>query len=185
MGIGETLDERVDALFAIRELNDKYGHIQEVIVQNFRAKPDTLFASRPEPSALDVARTAAVARLILGGTVNLQVPPNLTEDGYGFYLLSGINDWGGISPVTRDFINPEMAWPQIAALRSVTGEAGFGNDARETSPALSGSTCQIPDGRRRPCGARRWHGRMTPGWFVPIRRPHDRGIGSRQGSRRP
>jgi FO synthase len=125
IGIGETLDERVDALFAIRDLNEKHGHIQEVIVQNFRAKSDTLFAERPEPTALDVARTAAVARLILGGRVNLQVPPNLSQDAYGFYLLSGINDWGGVSPVTRDFINPEMAWPQIAALRSVTQEAGF------------------------------------------------------------
>lgn len=125
IGIGETLDERVDALFAIREMNEKHGHIQEVIVQNFRAKADTLFAGRPEPTALNVARTAAVARLILGSTVNLQVPPNLSQDTYGFYLLSGINDWGGISPVTRDFINPEMAWPQIAALQSVTQEAGF------------------------------------------------------------
>jgi 7,8-didemethyl-8-hydroxy-5-deazariboflavin synthase CofG subunit len=125
IGIGETLDERVDALFAIRELNEKHGHIQEVIVQNFRAKPDTLFANRPEPPALDVARTAAVARLILGRTVNLQIPPNLSQDAYGFYLFSGINDWGGVSPVTRDFINPEMAWPQIVALRSVTREAGF------------------------------------------------------------
>ncbi|MGP0075774.1 MAG: 7,8-didemethyl-8-hydroxy-5-deazariboflavin synthase CofG [Bryobacteraceae bacterium] len=125
IGIGETLDERVDALFAIRELNEKYGHIQEVIVQNFRAKPDTLFSGREEPTALDVARTAAVARLILGGAVNLQIPPNLSADAYGFYLFAGINDWGGISPVTRDFINPEMAWPQIAALRSVTREAGF------------------------------------------------------------
>ncbi len=125
IGIGETLDESVDALFAIREINEKYGHIQEVIVQNFRAKPDTLFADRAEPTALDVARTAAVARLVLGGTVNLQVPPNLTQDAYGFYLFSGINDWGGISPVTRDFINPEMAWPQIEALRAVTREAGF------------------------------------------------------------
>jgi FO synthase len=125
IGIGETLDERLDALFAIRELHEKYGHIQEVIVQNFRAKGDTLFAGRPEPTALDVARTAAVARLILGSTVNLQVPPNLSQDAYGFYLLAGINDWGGISPVTRDFINPEMAWPQIAALEAVTREAGF------------------------------------------------------------
>jgi 7,8-didemethyl-8-hydroxy-5-deazariboflavin synthase CofG subunit len=125
IGIGETLDERVDALFAIRELNEKYGHIQEVIVQNFRAKADTLFANRTEPTALDVARTAAVARLILGSAVNLQVPPNLSQDAYGFYLLAGINDWGGISPVTRDFINPEMAWPQIATLGSVTREAGF------------------------------------------------------------
>jgi 7,8-didemethyl-8-hydroxy-5-deazariboflavin synthase CofG subunit len=125
IGIGETPDERVDALFAIREAHEKHGHVQEVIVQNFRAKADTLFAGRPEPSALDVARTAAVARLILGSTVNLQVPPNLSQDAYGFYLLSGINDWGGISPVTRDFINPEMAWPQIAALAAVTREAGF------------------------------------------------------------
>ena len=125
IGIGETLDERVEALFAIREMNEKHGHIQEVIVQNFRAKADTLFANREEPTVLDVARTVAVARLILGNTVNLQVPPNLSQDGYGFYLLSGINDWGGISPVTRDFINPEMAWPQIAALGAVTREAGF------------------------------------------------------------
>jgi 7,8-didemethyl-8-hydroxy-5-deazariboflavin synthase CofG subunit len=125
IGIGETLDERVDALFAIREINEKYGHIQEVIVQNFRAKSDTLFANRPEPAEQDVARTAAVARLILGNNVNLQVPPNLSQENYAAYLRSGINDWGGISPVTRDFINPEMAWPQITALRSVTEQAGF------------------------------------------------------------
>src|SRR6202035_5196537 len=125
IGIGETLDERVDALFAIREVKEKYGHIQEVIVQNFRAKEDTLFAGRLEPTAMDVARTAAVARLILGTSVNLQVPPNLSQDAYGFYLLSGINDWGGISPVTRDFINPEMAWPQIETLGAVTKEADF------------------------------------------------------------
>lgn len=125
IGIGETLDERVDALFAIREIHEQYGHIQEVIVQNFRAKGDTPFAGRPEPSALDVARTAAVARLILGDSVNLQVPPNLSRDEYALFLSAGINDWGGISPVTRDFINPEMAWPEIANLRSVTEKAGF------------------------------------------------------------
>ena len=125
IGIGETLDERVDALFAIREIHEKYGHIQEVIVQNFRAKGDTLFAGRPEPSALDVARTAAVARLILGDSVNLQVPPNLSRDEYALFLGAGINDWGGISPVTRDFINPEMAWPEVANLRTVTEKAGF------------------------------------------------------------
>jgi 7,8-didemethyl-8-hydroxy-5-deazariboflavin synthase CofG subunit len=125
IGIGETPEERVDALLAIRERHEKYGHIQEVIVQNFRAKGDTLFAARPEPDAMDVARTAAVARLMFGNTINLQVPPNLTRDGYGAFLDAGINDWGGISPVTRDFINPEMAWPEIAALRSVTNQAGF------------------------------------------------------------
>lgn len=125
IGIGETIEERADALFAIREINQRYGHIQEVIVQNFRAKGDTPFARRPEPTALDVARTAAVARLILGSRIHLQVPPNLSPDAYGFFLLAGINDWGGISPVTRDFINPEMAWPQITALRSATAESGF------------------------------------------------------------
>lgn len=125
IGIGETPAERIDSLFAIREIHEQYGHIQEVIVQNFRSKPDTRFANRPEPSALDVARTAAVARLILGGDIHLQVPPNLTGDAYGFYLLAGIDDWGGISPVTRDFINPEMAWPEIPSLRAVTREAGF------------------------------------------------------------
>jgi FO synthase len=125
IGIGETLEERADALFAIREIHERHGHIQEVIVQNFRAKPDTRFAAQPEPRTLDLARTAAVARLILGDTINLQVPPNLTRDGYEFLLLAGINDWGGISPVTRDFINPEMAWPEIATLAAVTAEAGF------------------------------------------------------------
>jgi FO synthase len=150
IGIGETLDERVDALFAIRELNERYGHIQEVIVQNFRAKPDTLFADRPEPAGLDVARTAAVARLILGGSVNLQVPPNLSQDAYGFYLLSGINDWGGISPVTRDFINPEMAWPQIAALRSVTRDAGFELRERLAAyPEYLGDSRWVPEPLRR------------------------------------
>ncbi len=125
IGIGETPEERVDALFAIRDLNIRYGHVQEVIVQNFRAKADTLFANRAGPEALDVARTAAVARLILPDRIHLQVPPNLTPDAYGLYLRSGIDDWGGISPVTRDFINPEAAWPAIAALRSVTNAGGF------------------------------------------------------------
>ena len=125
IGIGESLEERVDSLFAIREIHEQYGHIQEVIVQNFRAKPDTRFAQWPEPSALDLARTAAVARLILGSEVNLQIPPNLTPDAYGFLLKAGINDWGGISPVTLDFINPEKVWPQVRRLREVTAQAGF------------------------------------------------------------
>jgi len=125
IGIGETLDERVDALLAIRAIHEQYGHIQEVIVQNFRAKADTRFAAQVEPATLDLARTAAVARLIFGTEINLQVPPNLTRDGYEFLLFAGINDWGGISPVTRDFINPEMAWPEIDTLGKVTAEAGF------------------------------------------------------------
>jgi len=156
IGIGETPEERVDALFAICELDERYGHIQEVIVQNFRAKPDTLFAGRPEPVAMDIARTAAVARLIFGPRINLQIPPNLSPDAYGFFLLAGINDWGGISPVTRDFINPEMAWPQVAVLRRVTEDAGF--ELRERLAAYPEFLRQpgwIPDHLRQPALA--WH----------------------------
>jgi 7,8-didemethyl-8-hydroxy-5-deazariboflavin synthase CofG subunit len=150
IGIGETLDERVDALFAIRELDDKYGHVQEVIVQNFRAKSDTPFACKPEPTALDIARTAAVARLILGDSVNLQVPPNLSRDEYAFFLSAGINDWGGISPVTRDFINPEMAWPEIATLRRVTQKSGFELRERLTAyPEYIRDSSWTPENLRR------------------------------------
>ncbi len=125
IGIGETLDERVDALFAIQAVHERYGHIQEVIVQNFRAKADTRFAQWPEPEPLDLMRTAAVARLIFGLQVNVQIPPNLTPDHYGALLRSGINDWGGISPVTLDHINPEKAWPEVGRLKQVTELAGF------------------------------------------------------------
>jgi 7,8-didemethyl-8-hydroxy-5-deazariboflavin synthase CofG subunit len=125
IGIGESLEERVDSLFAILEIHEQYGHIQEVIIQNFRAKPDTRFAQWPEPNTLDLARTAAVARLIFGSEMNVQIPPNLTPDDHGFLLRSGINDWGGISPVTLDFINPEKAWPEVPKLREVTAAAGL------------------------------------------------------------
>ncbi|MPZ13841.1 MAG: 7,8-didemethyl-8-hydroxy-5-deazariboflavin synthase subunit CofG [Chloroflexi bacterium] len=131
VGIGETPEERVDALIAIRELHERSGNIQEVIVQNFRAKPDTRMRGWPEPSVLEMVRTIAVARLILGAEMNLQAPPNLaggtdeTQDVLSLYLAAGINDWGGISPVTKDHINPERAWPEIDALRQVTEGAGF------------------------------------------------------------
>src|SRR6266487_3757320 len=125
IGIGETLEERVDSLFAIKELHERYGHIQEVIIQNFRAKPGIAMADSPEPSLLDMVQTIAVARLILGGRLNIQAPPNLTPDAYQMYLFAGINDWGGISPVTRDYINPEKPWPKIVELRETTAAAGF------------------------------------------------------------
>ena len=125
IGIGETLEERVDALLAIRSTNRKYGHIQEVIVQPFRAKPDIRMAQAPEPSTEDLERTIAVARLILGGEMNIQSPPNLLADDYPDLLKAGINDWGGISPVTKDFINPEAAWPQISSLGARSAGAGF------------------------------------------------------------
>ncbi len=125
IGIGETPAERVDSLLAIRGLHERYGHIQEVIVQNFRAKPDIPMAAHPEPSLGEMLRTLAIARLILGEEMNLQAPPNLSYDDFPRLLEAGINDWGGISPVTRDFINPEAAWPQIARLRRETEARGF------------------------------------------------------------
>jgi FO synthase len=125
IGIGETPGERVDALLAIDSANKKYGHIQEVIVQPFRAKPDIRMALSPEPSTENLQRTIAVARLILGGKMNLQSPPNLLSKDYPDLLKAGINDWGGISPVTKDFINPEAAWPQISSLAERSADAGF------------------------------------------------------------
>jgi 7,8-didemethyl-8-hydroxy-5-deazariboflavin synthase CofG subunit len=125
IGIGETFEERVDSLFAIRAQHEKYGHIQEVIVQNFRAKPDIPMAHHPEPSMDDMLRTIAIARLILGPHMNLQAPPNLSYADFPRLLEAGINDWGGISPVTKDFINPEAAWPQIGRLRAETEAHGF------------------------------------------------------------
>ncbi len=125
IGIGETMEERIDSLFAIRTLHEKYGHIQEVIIQNFRAKPDIPMAAHPEPSLEDMLRTIALARLILGPQMNVQAPPNLSYEDFPRLLEGGINDWGGISPVTKDFINPEAAWPQIARLQAETAARGF------------------------------------------------------------
>jgi len=125
IGIGETMQERIDSLFAIRALQEKYGHIQEVIIQNFRAKPEIPMAAHPEPSREDLLRTIATARLILGPQMNIQAPPNLSSDDFPGLLDAGINDWGGISPVTKDFINPEAAWPPIARLQAETESRGF------------------------------------------------------------
>ena len=125
IGIGETMEERIDSLFAIRALHEKYGHIQEVIIQNFRAKPEIPMAAHAEPSLEDMLRTIALARLILGPQMNIQAPPNLSYDDFPRLLEAGINDWGGISPVTRDFINPEAAWPLITRLQAETESRGF------------------------------------------------------------
>jgi FO synthase len=124
IGIGETAEERVDSLLAIRAVHERYGHIQEVIIQNFRAKPTIPMRDHPEPVLEEMLRTVAVARLILGPSMNLQAPPNLTQD-YGRLLDAGINDWGGVSPLTRDFINPEAPWPHLDTLRAVTEARGF------------------------------------------------------------
>ncbi|HKT46334.1 MAG TPA: 7,8-didemethyl-8-hydroxy-5-deazariboflavin synthase CofG [Candidatus Acidoferrales bacterium] len=125
IGIGETTEERIDSLLAIRDLHAQYGHIQEVIVQNFRAKPDIPMAEHAEPTLEDMLRTLAIARILLGPRMNLQAPPNLSYEDFPRLLDAGINDWGGISPVTKDFINPEAAWPQIARLREETEARGF------------------------------------------------------------
>ena len=130
IGIGESWDERIDALLAIRELQERYGHIQEVIVQNFRAKPTIPMRDHPNATADDMLRTIATARLLFGGAMNIQAPPNLTPDGYELYLEAGINDWGGISPLTPDFINPEAPWPALALLQQKSAQAGFELKAR-------------------------------------------------------
>jgi FO synthase len=124
IGIGETLEERVDSLVAIRDLHAKYGHIQEVIVQNFRAKSGTPMARWPEPNRSDMLRTLAVARLLMP-EMNIQAPPNLSDPHYADLLDGGINDWGGVSPLTPDFINPEKPWPQLAHLQQRTQAKGF------------------------------------------------------------
>jgi FO synthase len=125
IGIGETPAERVDTLLEIKAVQERYGHIQEVIVQNFRAKPGIPMAAHPDATLTDLLRTIAVARLVLGGEMNIQAPPNLSPDAYPMLLLAGINDWGGVSPVTPDHINPEAPWPLIAELEKRSAEVGY------------------------------------------------------------
>jgi FO synthase len=125
IGIGETLAERADAIFAIRKVSKEYGSIQEVIVQNFRAKPDTKMRDVPDADLDDLAATIAVTRLVLGPAARVQAPPNLVGDQYQLILRAGIDDWGGVSPLTPDHVNPERPWPQIDELAQVTSQAGF------------------------------------------------------------
>jgi len=123
IGIGESLEDRVDTLLAIRELHERYGNIQEVIIQNFRAKPNIPMRDSPEPSQGEILRTVAVARLLMA-EMNIQAPPNLTSPYYEELLDAGINDWGGISPLTPDFINPEKPWPHLDQLEERTHSKG-------------------------------------------------------------
>ncbi|MFI0792948.1 bifunctional FO biosynthesis protein CofGH [Micromonospora rubida] len=125
IGIGETPAERVDAIFAIRRAQRGYGHLQEVIVQNFRAKPDTAMRGMPDAELLDLAATVAVARVLLGPKARIQAPPNLIAGEYDLLLRAGIDDWGGVSPVTPDHVNPERPWPQLDELARRTAQAGF------------------------------------------------------------
>jgi FO synthase len=124
VGIGENHREIVDSLFALRDLADRTGAIQEMIIQNFRAKADTRMRRHAEPVPRWFARVVALARWIMGPEANVQVPPNLTER-YEIYLDAGINDWGGVSPLTIDWVNPEAPWPHLDELSARTTAAGF------------------------------------------------------------
>ncbi|MFM7121936.1 MAG: 7,8-didemethyl-8-hydroxy-5-deazariboflavin synthase CofG, partial [Gammaproteobacteria bacterium] len=124
IGIGETRLERVESLLAIRAVHEQYGHIQEIIVQNFRAKPDTKMARAPEPDLNELLWTIAVARLLFGPQMSVQAPPNLSPGVLAQIVAAGINDWGGVSPLTPDFVNPEAPWPHLDELARETARAG-------------------------------------------------------------
>ena len=124
IGIGETREERIDSLLALRAFNDAYGHIQEIIIQNFRPKAATRMAHSPAPSLEDHLWTIAIARLLFAPSMNIQAPPNLNPDALPRLIDAGINDWGGVSPVTPDHVNPEAPWPHLDALERATNAAG-------------------------------------------------------------
>jgi FO synthase subunit 1 len=124
IGIGETKEEIADSLLTIKNLNDKYGHIQEIIIQNFRSKKGIPMEKNPEPSLLDMIRTVSVAKLLFSD-VSIQVPPNLNYETNQVFLLCGADDWGGISPITKDYVNPDSPWPEIDHMRNLTKDAGL------------------------------------------------------------
>jgi FO synthase len=124
IGIGETRRERIESLLALRDLHMAYGHLQEIIIQNFRAKPGTKMFGAPEPDFDDLLWTIAVARIVFGPRMNIQAPPNLSPGTLTRLLSAGINDWGGVSPLTPDFVNPEAPWPQLDELERETAAAG-------------------------------------------------------------
>ncbi|MHA1649062.1 MAG: 7,8-didemethyl-8-hydroxy-5-deazariboflavin synthase CofG [Candidatus Helarchaeota archaeon] len=125
VGIGETYKERIDSIFKIKELHKKYGHIQEIIIQNFLPKKNTPMQTWPSPSLIEMLKIVCITRIIFQGKMNIQIPPNLNENNLEVFLLSGINDWGGISPLTKDFINPEKEWPSLQKLLAITRRSGF------------------------------------------------------------
>ena len=124
IGIGETRLERIESLLALRDANEPHGHIQEIIIQNFRAKAETLMVDAPEPDLNELLWTIAMARFVFGSEMNIQAPPNLSPGVFEQIVDSGINDWGGVSPVTPDFVNPEAPWPHLSHLDSETANAG-------------------------------------------------------------
>ncbi len=124
IGIGETIEERAESLLRLRQIQDKYGHIQEIIIQNFRSKPGIPMEGHPEPTLLEMVKMVAVSK-ILFPDVSIQVPPNLNRETGEIFLLAGANDWGGISPLSKDYVNPEAPWPEIEELERITRNAGF------------------------------------------------------------
>ncbi len=124
VGIGETVEEIVDSLFAIKQINDKHENIQEVILQNFQPKPDTRMKDEPSADEKNFKLVVALARIIMP-EMNIQIPPNLSPKSYQSFLSVGINDWGGISPITPDFVNPEFSWPEISKVNEYSKKAGF------------------------------------------------------------
>ena len=124
IGIGETRRERIESLLALRDIQDEYGHIQEIIVQNFRAKEGTKMVNAPEPDLAELLWTIAITRILFGATMSVQAPPNLSPGVLPQIIHAGINDWGGVSPITPDFVNPEAPWPHLEDLRSETTAAG-------------------------------------------------------------
>ena len=125
IGIGESRSDRIESLVALAKLHRKHGHIQEIIIQNFRAKPNTAMQDSPDADSLELLWTIAVCRILLGKDVNIQVPPNLSANDYQIYLSAGINDWGGVSPLTIDYVNPEAPWPSLKDLSDKTERLGF------------------------------------------------------------
>src|SRR5438309_8962908 len=129
IGIGETAFEVIDSIYAIKEIHKKYGHIQEIIFQNFQPKPDTRMKSVPSPKEKYFKTLVALARIIMP-EINIQIPPNLSPDSYASFLSVGINDWGGISPLTPDYVNPEFSWPSIDMVAKNSLKSGFELKAR-------------------------------------------------------
>lgn len=124
IGIGETIEERAESLLELRRIQDKYGHIQEIIIQNFRSKPGIPMENHPEPTLLEMIKTVAASK-ILFPDVSIQVPPNLNRETSEMFLLAGADDWGGVSPLSKDYVNPEAPWPEIEELKRITKNAGF------------------------------------------------------------
>jgi FO synthase len=170
IGIGETRRERLEALLALRGLQRQYGHLQEIIIQNFRAKPGTRMAHFPEPPLAEQLWTIAATRIIFGGSLSLQAPPNLQPGELAALIAAGINDWGGVSPVTPDHVNPEAPWPQLAQLEQQTRAAG--GELRERlaiTPAYARAPERWLDAALRPAVLRQSDSRglaRTDTWFA-------------------